>query len=291
MKQILRRTLKITGIVLLVLIAAAFLIPVIFKKQITELVKKEINKTLIAKVDFKDVHLSLFRHFPKVSISLNELSVVGTNEFAKDTLIAAHTLEASVNLISAIKGKDIKVYGVYVESPRIHALMNKDGKANWDISRPSGDTTGSPDASPAAFKMNLRKYSIKNGYLVYKDETANISTEITNFDHEGSGDFTADVFTLKTKTKADNAGLMYTSIPYLNNAKAVIDADIEINNTTSKYTFKTEQIKLNDLNLNAEGFFQLVNDSTYDMDIKFKTPSNEFKDILSLIPGVYKKRF
>jgi hypothetical protein len=32
-------------------------------------------------------------------------------------------------------------------------------------------------------------------------------------------------------------------------------------------------------------FFQLVNDSTYNMDIKFKTPSNEFKDILSLIPG------
>jgi hypothetical protein len=64
----------------------------------------------VAKVDFKDVSLSLFRHFPKISISLDELSVVGTNEFSKDTLIAAKTLDASVNLISAIKGKDIKVY-------------------------------------------------------------------------------------------------------------------------------------------------------------------------------------
>ena len=86
-------------------------------------------------------------------------------------------------------------------------------------------------------------------------------------------------------------GFIYTSIPYLDNAKAEIDADIQIDNTTSKYTFKTESIKLNNLNLNAEGFFQLVNDSTYNMDIKFKTPSNEFKDILSLIPGIYKKDF
>jgi len=291
MKKILRRTLKITGITLIALIAIAFLIPVLFKKQITSLVKKEINKSLVAKVDFKDVSLSLFRHFPKISISLDELSVVGTNEFAKDTLISAKTLDASVNLISAIKGKDIKVYGVFLESPRIHALMNKEGKANWDIVRPDIDTTGLTDTSPSEFKMNLQKYEIKNGYLYYKDETADISTEISNLDHEGSGDFTADVFTLKTKTKADNAGFIYTSIPYLNNAKAEIDADVQIDNTNSKYTFKTESIKLNNLNLNAEGFFQLVNDSTYNMDIKFKTPSNEFKDILSLIPGIYKKDF
>ena len=291
MKKILRKTLKITGIILIALIAIAFLIPILFKKQITTLVKKEINKNLVAKVDFKDVSLSLFRHFPKISISLDELSVIGTNEFAKDTLIAAKTLDASVNLISAIKGKDIKVYGVFLESPRIHALMNKDGKANWDIARADDDTTGSPDDSPSEFKMNLQKYEIKNGYIYYKDETADISTEIFNLDHEGSGDFTADIFTLKTKTKADNAGFIYTSIPYLNNAKAEIDADIQIDNTNSKYTFKTGSIKLNNLNLNAEGFFQLVNDSTYNMDIKFKTPSNEFKDILSLIPGIYRKDF
>ncbi|HKC36649.1 MAG TPA: hypothetical protein VKB95_11325, partial [Chitinophagaceae bacterium] len=99
MKKILRKTLKITGIILLVLIAAAFLIPVLFKKQITALIKKEINKSLVAKVDFRDVRLSLFRHFPKVSIALDELSIVGTNEFAKDTLISAKTFDASVNLI------------------------------------------------------------------------------------------------------------------------------------------------------------------------------------------------
>ncbi|HEX6847712.1 MAG TPA: AsmA-like C-terminal region-containing protein [Chitinophagaceae bacterium] len=291
MKKTLRKTLKITGIILLVLIAAVFLIPIIFKKQITELVKKEINKSLVAKVDFKDVSLSLFRHFPKVSISLDELSVVNTSGFAKDTLISAKSFEASVNLMSAIKGKDIKVYGVFLESPRIYALMNKDGKANWDIVRADSDTTGSPDTSPSEFKMNLQKYEIKNGYLYYKDEMADMTTEISNLNHEGSGDFTADVFTLKTKTSADHAGFIYASIPYLNNAKAKIDADIQIDNTNSKYSFKAGEIKLNDLGLDAEGIFQMVNDSTYNMDIKFNTPSNEFKEILSLIPGIYKKDF
>lgn len=291
MKKLLRNVLKITGIALFLLIATAFLIPILFKKQITTLVKKEINKSLNAKVDFKNVSLSLFRHFPRISIALEELSIVGTNEFTNDTLLFSKTIDVSVNLISAIRGKDIKVYGVYLESPRIHALVNKEGKANWDIAREDGDTTSSPDSSPSEFKLNLQKYKISNGYVYYKDESSDISAEISGLDHEGRGDFTKDVFTLSTKTKAEAADFTYESIPYLVNAKTDIDADIQIDNSAGKYSFKTDAVTLNNLKLNTEGFFQLANDSTYNMDIKFNTPSNEFKDILSLIPGIYKQDF
>ncbi|MEP7252239.1 MAG: AsmA-like C-terminal region-containing protein [Ginsengibacter sp.] len=289
MNKLLKKILKITGIVLVILIAAAFLIPVLFKKQITTLVKKEINKSLTAKVDFKDVSLSLFRHFPKISIALKDLSVEGTGEFAKDTLLSAGTFDASVNLMSAIRGKDIKIYGVFLESPRIHALVNQQGQANWNITKENN--VAAADTTTSAFKMNLEKYSISNGYIYYNDETSNMSAEISGLNHEGSGDFTEDLFMLSTKTKANAASFTYESIPYLVNAETGIEAVISIDTKTSKYTFSTDDIKVNNLKLNAAGFFQLANDSTYNMDITFKTPSNDFKDILSLIPAVYKKDF
>lgn len=286
-----KKFFKITGIVLLILIIAAFLIPVLFKKQITALVKKEINKSLVAKVDFKDVSLSLFRHFPKVSISLDELSVVGMNEFAKDTLLSAKSLDASVNLISVIKGDNIKVSGVYLQSPRIHALINKEGKTNWDIAKPSADTSTTADTSASSFKMTLKKYEISDGYILYKDEVSDMSAEIAGLNHTGSGDFTQDVFTLSTATSAKSVNFTYAAVPYLVNTITDIDADIKIDNSTSTYTFKTEDIKLNNLKLSAGGFFQLANDSTYNMDVTFKTPSNDFKDILSMIPAIYKNDF
>jgi len=290
MKKLLKKTLKITAIILFVLIAAAFLIPILFKKQITNLVKNEINKNLTAKVDFKDVNLSLFRHFPKISVALEDLSVAGTGDFVNDTLISAKTFDASLNLISAIRGKDIKVYGIYLESPRIHALVNKNGKVNWNITKEDSTAAASAD-SASPFKMNLEKYSITNGYIYYKDETSDMSAEISGLNHEGSGDFTQDLFTLSTKTKADAVSFTYESVPYLVNTVTSIDADISIDAKTSKYSFSTNDIKVNNLKLNASGFFQLANDSTYNMDITFKTPSNDFKDILSLIPAVYKKDF
>ncbi|RYY53387.1 MAG: hypothetical protein EOO09_18195 [Chitinophagaceae bacterium] len=286
-----KKFLKITGITVLVIVALLFLIPMLFKKQITSLVKKEINKSLTAKVDFGDVNLSVFRHFPKVSIALENLSVVGSPAFPKDTLLSAKSLDVSANLMSVIKGDNIEVSGIFIESPRIRALVNKNGQPNWDIMKPSTDTSTSTDTAASAFNLSLQKYRITDGYIYYNDESAGMSTEIGGLNHEGSGDFTQDLFTLKTKTDADAVSFTYAAIPYLVNTNTSIDADIEIDNRTSKYTFKTDDINLNNLKLSTNGFFQLVNDSTYAMDINFKTPSNDFRDILSMIPAIYKTDF
>jgi hypothetical protein len=286
-----KKFFKISGITLVVLIVLAFLIPVVFKKQIQSLVKKEINKSINAKVDFSDVKLSLLKHFPKVTIVITDLSIVGLNEFSADTLVAAKKVNASAGLFNVLKGKDIKLHGLYFDSPRIHALVNNEGKANWDIARAKGDTTNNADTSASEFKMTLKKYEINNGYLLYKDDLANTFIEAENLYHEGSGDLTADVFTLSTKTKAESASITQDDIPYLFDTKTDINTDIKIDNTTKTYTFKTKDISLNNLDLNADGFIQMVNDSTFNMDIKFESPSNDFKDILSMIPDIYAKDF
>src|SRR5262249_8550055 len=132
---------------------------------------------------------------------------------------------------------------------------------------------------------------ISDAYISYKDESSNMSSEIINLTHEGSGDFTADLFTLKTKTNADAVSFNYGAIPYLINTKTNIDLDIQVDNTSNKYSFKTDKINLNNLTLSAAGFFQFANDSAYNMDITFNAPSTDFKNILSMIPAVYKKDF
>jgi hypothetical protein len=286
-----KKALKITGITLLTLVILAFLVPVVFKKQVQALVKKEINKTLNAKVDFKDVKLSLLRHFPRVTITIKGLSIVGRDVFAKDTLISAEKTEMTAGLFSVLKGKDIKVHGLYFNSPRIHIIVKKNGLANYDIAKKSTDTTSSPDTTASNYKMTLKKYSFNNGYLVYDDEQANTYTEIKGLQHEGSGDLTADAFTLATSTQAASAYFVQDGIPYLLNTKTDIETDIKIDNRTNTYTFNTDDIQLNELKLSAEGFIQMINNQTFKMDVKFKSPTNDFKDILSMIPAIYKKDF
>jgi len=289
----LKKILKITGISLGVLLLILFVAPFIFKGKIIAIAKEQINKHINAQVDFKDLSLSFFRHFPRVSVALEELQVIGTDVFAKDTLISAKEIDVAVNLFSVIGGKNMKIYSVNIDEPRIHAIVTKEGKANWNIAKPDTATAPTPTADTAAspFQMNLQHYAIKNAYIKYDDATTGMSTELVNLTHEGSGDFTSDLFTLKTNTNADAVTFIYGGIPYLNNTKTGIDLDIVVDTKNSKYSWKTEEIALNGLKLATDGFFQLVNDSTYNMDINFKAPSTDFKSILSLIPAVYAQDF
>ncbi|HEY8388451.1 MAG TPA: AsmA family protein, partial [Parasegetibacter sp.] len=284
-----KKALKISGILLLILMLLAFIAPFIFKGKIIEIVKKEINANVNANVAFDDLGLSFFRHFPRVSVSLDNISVVGTDAFAGDTLIAAKEVDVAVNLMSIIRGSNIQVQKVFLKEPKLKALVNKEGLVSWDIMKPSEDT--SADDTESDFRLELEHYEIQNGYLLYDDRQADTRAEIMGLYHSGSGNFTAEVFTLATKTKAEAVNFSYEAIPYLANTVADIKADIKIDNSTDTYTFDTKDVKLNDLRLNAAGSFQQVNDSTYYMDINFQTPGNEFKSILSMIPAIFKKDF
>ncbi|MGF2413437.1 hypothetical protein [Ferruginibacter sp.] len=285
-----KKFLKIVFISLLVLIALVFAAPYLFKSQIVAFVKREVNKNLNAKVDFKDVDISFFRHFPKVAVALDELQVIGVGNFSADTLLSAERVDAAVNIMSIIKGKDMTIYSVYAKRPRVHAIVNKEGLANWDIVKPADDIAKN-DTTEKSFSLQLNEYEVSNAYISYKDEQGDMSSEIFNLNHKGSGDFTSEKFTLKTSTQADAVTFTYGGIPYLANAKTIVDADIQIDNKQNSYTYATDNIAVNDLKISSKGVIKNLEEKGYDMDITFKAPSTDFKNILSLIPAVYKNDF
>ena len=284
-----KKVLKITGITLLVILVILFTLPFIFKGKIISIVKTEINKTLNAKVDFSDIDISLIRRFPRLAVGIDGIQVTGVGKFAEDTLIAAKRIDAALNLMSVINGDKMTIYSVAVNQPRVHAIVAKDGSANWDIVKPDTAATQTTEEKP--FSMELQSYSINDGYVSYVDSAGGMRAEVAGLQHEGSGDFTSDLFTLATKTRADAVNFTMGAIPYLVNTRTSIDADIQVDNKNSKYSFKTDEIALNELKIATDGFFQLVNDSTYNMDIRFNAPSTDFKNILSLIPVIYQKDF
>ena len=288
MKKI-KKFFKIFFIVLLVLIGLIFATPYIFKHKIVSLVKKEINKNLTAKVDFKDVDISFFRRFPKVSIGLDDLQVIGTDDFAADTLLSAKRLDATVDFMSFIRGINMSIYNIYLVSPRINAIVSKDGFANWDIVKSDADKPAA-DSADKAFNLRLNYYSIENGYVNYMDVAGNMSVVLENLNHSGSGDFTADLFTLRTRSTADAISFNHGAIPYLSKVKSIVNTDIKIDNKKGVYSFDGTDILLNQLKIDGKGVINKLGNG-YGMDISFKSPSTDFKNILSLITPIYQKEF
>src|SRR4030095_16600918 len=172
----LKKILKISAVSLAVLIALAFTLPFIFKGKILAIAREQVNKKINARVDFADVDISLFRHFPRLAVGLENLQVVGTESFSSDTLIAASRIDIALNLMSLFGGSEMNIYSITVDKPRIHAIVNKEGKANWDIGKPAPSAVA--DKTASSFRMHLQSYRINDGFISYMDIPSDMSSEI-----------------------------------------------------------------------------------------------------------------
>lgn len=291
MKKTLRKILKWTAIVLAILIVLMILLPIIFQKQIVQAVKDEANKNLNAVVDFKDYGMNLFSSFPNFSLSLDDVSVTGIGEFSKDTLVVMDALTVSVNLFSVISGDTYTIRRIQLDRPRVHLKVLPGGKANWDIAKPSADTTAATeDAEASKFKLSLRKLVINDADVLYEDYDAFMFARVDSLNHSLSGDLSADFTSLSTKTFIKAVSFSYAGIPYLKEARIILNADIDADLKNSKYTFKENEFGINELFLAFDGWLAMP-DSNIDMDLKFSASQTEFKNILSLVPAIYMKDF
>jgi hypothetical protein len=286
------KILKTTGITLLIIVTFLFSAPWLFKGKISSLIRARINKDLRAHVNFSDLDISLFRHFPRISFGLENLQVVCVGEFQGDTLITVKQFDLACDIRSLLSGDSIRVYSITVDEPRLHAVVNKYGHTNWNILRPETEPVENIDSSASALKMDIQSYAIHKGFVDYLDERKALHVVLINLEHRGRGNFSADQFTLKTSTTADAVNFdLSGAIPYHMTARTNIDLSFHVENKTHTWSFNTDQVSFNDLKLHTEGFFQWVNDSSYNMNIRYKVPSTKFKNVLSMLPSVYQKDF
>ncbi len=292
-KSLFRRILKWSGISLLVIIILLIAAPFIFKDKIVAIVKEQANNNLNAKVDFGEFDLTLFSSFPDFRFKINNVSVIGINEFKDDTLAFITQLSTDINLKSVISGGPYGVNAIVIDKARILGKVLKDGKANWDIAKASTDTTAAAtpaDTSATKFSVKLKEFKIKEAYIVYDDQQGGMYAKLDNFNYELNGDFTQDNFVLNNLLDIAKTTFKMGGVAYLNEVHTHLKADLDMDMPKMKFTFKENEFSLNDLTLGFDGFVEMP-DTNIKMDLKFKANQTEFKSILSLIPSVYSKDF
>ncbi len=277
---------------LVLIIGALILIPYFFKDKIVQLIKEQANGQLTAVVDFdNDIELSLIRNFPNFTLGINNLSVANTGAFEGDTLLYLGHFSATLDIISVIKGEEIRVKAIVLDNGRINAIINKDGFTNWDITKPSTDTSTVPsDTSESKFNIALSKLEITHTNIIYDDKQGNMYACLENLNHTLTGDFTQDNFLMKIKATCDKLTYKMDGIAYLSKVNSTVDAEIDADMKEMKFTFKDNTFTLNALAFGFDGWVAMPKDDI-DMDIKYDAKQAEFKNFLSLVPAIYANDF
>lgn len=282
----LKKVLKWTGIVVLLLIVLLAAAPFLFKDKIKSMVAKAINEQVDATVAFSDVHLSLFKNFPKASVTVDSLSIINKAPFAGDTLAYMGELDLKMSVMELFKGEKegMNVESLATKNGLINIIFNKDGLGNFDIALKKEREPGKGgEAKP--FALNVQNYTVENLKFRYFDERSKLKMVIDSINHTGKGNFAQQKLDLDTHTTA-RLTLDMDKTNYMRDVALKLDAVLNLDLEKSIYTFKDNKALINQLPLQFNGSLALL-ENGQQYDLTFKTPDSDFKNFLGLIPEKY----
>ena len=284
-----KKALKIIGIVLGVLIILIFLAPILFKGPIEKAIKKSINNNVNATVSWEELDLSLYKSFPDALVTLKNLSVINKEPFAGDTLASGEEIKLSMDIPQLFKSGDepLSINELILNTAYVNIKVDSLGNANYDIAKKTPPTSTQDTASTGGLSLDVQHYEINNTRINYLDEKTKTFLKISEFNHEGTGDFSAATTKLET-TSEGIISFELDSINYLKDHKLKLDADFELDLENQKYTFLENEAYINQLPLTFNGFVK-INENNNEIDLTFKTPSSDFKNFLAVIPETYAK--
>ena len=282
-----KKFFKIIGIIFVVLILLLVSIPFLFKNTIKEKIMEKVNESVDAQISFTDFSLSLFKNFPDATVEVGGLKVINNAPFEGDTLAYVGNFSAKVNLKDILFKKDnepYKLLGFSIADAVVNIRMNESGKGNFDIAKSTSET---PEEEPSNVSLDLNEYSIENLRFTFKDDSSKMSVIVDSLYHKGKGNFANQVLDLETTTSL-KLSFASDGTAFLRNNVVTLDAILGIDLNQQKYTLKDNTLKLNNLELNFDGFVQLLDDGQL-YDLSFKTPKTTFKNCLDLVPAAYTK--
>lgn len=269
-------------------IVFAISIPFLFKDKILTEVKKAANQQINAKLDFKDVSLSLIWTFPDFSFGMKDFSLTGIDEFKGYKLAQVKNFYFKINLLDVFYGRyDIK--GIEIEDADFKVKILNNGKANYDILKKIEEKDKSEKQTD--FRIRLNYYKLKNTQLVYDDAPNQVYLKIENLNHKGRGNFSNTIFDIFTQTQIDKISFSYAGIPYIKNAQIKAEVNLGVDLNEMRFKLLDNQIDLNALQLNANGEL-IISDKGYTFKkFKLSTPNTNFASVLSLLPAAYTSNF
>jgi hypothetical protein len=276
------------GFFLLVLIVLVS-IPFLFKDEIIDLIRKTANESLNAELNFSDADLTFLSTFPNLTLTIDDVTLEGVEEFDGVTLAQVEKTTLKLDFWAALFGDQYQIDEIYLDNPIVHIKVLENGKANYDIVKTDSTATEEP-ASP--FKLALEKYVVTNGDITYDDLYYATYIHLANVNHEGSITIEDVVYNLSTTTVSDHVTFAYDGFNYLENSKANVECDLEIEMPEDEMTltFRENHALINELDLHFDGSM-FMNDELMDFDFAFNALNQNFKSLLSVVPGAYSGEF
>ena len=290
-----KKLFKVLGIAVLVVLALLVTLPLLVESRIDGIVRREAEKRLAARLDFERLDLSLLRHFPRASVDLKGLTLVGEGEFAGDTIVAARRISVVVNLGSLLGGEGLEVTKVVLTDPSVSARKLADGRVNWAVMKPSeevGKPVGETEAGeePSSFRLSVRDVRIDGARVSYRDDSSGMRLRTAPLRLRLRGDLSAAQADVRLRLDAADVTFAAGGAELLRSATVGAEIEAAADFAARRFELSRNRLQVNDVEVSLDGWVAL-SDEGVAMDLKAAAPKASFRDVLSLVPALYARDF
>ncbi len=277
------KILKITGISMGSLLLLMFLLPVIFPNFVAGKIKVWANDVITTKLDFSKARLSFFSHFPSLTLTLYDVSLMGSNPYPTDTLLKANEVSLGIDL-STVFSSRIRIDEIFFTESFINIKVDEKGGANYNVYK--ADTTATSTNDTTGTSLKLEKIEIDKSDLVYDDLSIPILITAQNMNYVGGGDLNKAIFDLASHIDVQRFDLDYNFAHYINSKKIKADLVTQVNTNSLAFEFIKNNLLINTLPVDFTGRFEFLS-SGYNMDFELQSTRGDLHDVFSALPPEY----
>ena len=160
MSRTLRIILVIVAVLIVLVLAAPFLIPV---NQFRPTIEDKASAALGRKVNVGNLSLSLFSG----SLAADNLSIADDPKFSKSPFLSAKSIKVGVELLPLILHKELNVTAIVIDTPEVTLLRSGGGEWNYSsFGAAAAKAQGKPAAQQSLGQFSVEKLELRNGRIV-----------------------------------------------------------------------------------------------------------------------------
>jgi len=278
----LSKVLRISGISLGGVVLILFAAPYFFQDTINSGIKKAMKSYIKTDVDFKDLNISFFTHFPNLTVTLTDSSIKGSAPFQNENLIDAKEIGLGVDVTTLFSDK-IVFNTLYIEDANIRMKKDSLGKSNLDIMVSEEEAEKNNESNLA---LDLKNFKVSNSNYIYDDLFSKVHLKLDQLEYDGLIDWSKNVISLNAKTDIKNTHFRFDKDVWIKNLplKGNIDTKIDLNQLS--FYFTDNPLVLGQFPFNLQGSLKMPNEKQF-YDLKITAKNADLKGVPAIIPEAY----
>ena len=286
------RALKILGwtllgIVLAIVAAVTIAVYVVFTpERLTPIAQKAADTYLTCEHEIGQVELTFFSTFPRFGLRADGLLLINPKAGSQnDTVVAAQTLTATVDIMEFLANKNLFVPEMRLDRAVVNFYIAPDGTTNLTDVFVSSPDTAEADTSSFSLPFDALRVDglrLQADYITFVDDKDTIAASLGATELSAKAESWDDML---LALDAQDVCATLQGETYADSLHVELIAPLAMDLNTMHFAFDGARLAINDFTLRLQGTVDMQD--AIDLDVTLSTGKWQIEPLLALVPAPF----